>query len=71
VLNGAGIGAIPDSFAAEDVRLKRLVRVLPEWSLSSTPVWAVMPMRRYLPAKSRAFISHLERFMDERAPNSG
>lgn len=71
VLNGAGIGAIPYSFAVEDLRLKRLVRILPEWSLSSTPVWAVMPMRRYLPAKSRAFISHLEKFMDERASNSG
>lgn len=62
VLNGAGIGAIPDCFAAENVRLKCLVRVLPDWSLPSTPVWAVMSMRRYLPAKTRAFISHLEKF---------
>lgn len=64
LLNGAGIGALPNSFAEEDVRLKRLVRVLPEWSLPSVPAWAVMPMRRYLPAKTRVFLAHLERFME-------
>ncbi len=65
ILDGAGIGALPDVFAAEDVRLKRLVRVLPEWCLPAVPVWAVMPMRRYLPAKTRAFIDHLEQFMNK------
>lgn len=65
LLDGAGIGALPCRFAAEDVRLKKLVRVLPEWSLPVVPAWAVMPMRRYLPAKTRAFLSHLERFMEK------
>src|SRR5665647_3489223 len=37
LLDGAGIGALPDRFAAEDVRLKRLVRVLPEWCLPAVP----------------------------------
>lgn len=63
LLDGAGIGALPCSFAEEDVRLKRLVRVLPQWSLPAVAAWAVMPMRRYLPAKTRAFIEHIERFM--------
>ncbi|MGO8754816.1 MAG: LysR substrate-binding domain-containing protein [Gallionellaceae bacterium] len=65
LLDGAGIGALPDRFAAEDLRLKRLLRVLPEWSLPIVPAWAVMPMRRYLPAKTRIFLSHLEQFMDK------
>jgi DNA-binding transcriptional LysR family regulator len=39
--------------------------VLPDWSLPTVPAWAVMPMRRYLPAKTRAFLSHLERFMEK------
>ena len=65
LLDGAGIGALPCRFAADDVRLKRLVRVLPEWSLPVVPAWAVMPMRRYLPAKTRAFLAHLERFMEK------
>jgi len=63
LLDGAGIGALPDRFVAEDVRLKRLVRVLPEWCLPAVPAWAVMPMRRYLPAKTRALLAHLEQFI--------
>ncbi|MGA7748616.1 MAG: LysR family transcriptional regulator [Gallionella sp.] len=65
MLDGAGIGALPDRFVAEDVRLKRLVRVLPEWCLPPVPAWAVMPMRRYLPAKTRAFLAHLEQFIEK------
>ena len=63
LLDGAGIGALPDRFTQEDVRQKRLVRILPEWCLPSVPAWAVMPMRRYLPAKTRVFLEHLEKFM--------
>ena len=64
LLDGAGIGALPCRFAENDVRLKRLVRVMPEWSLPAVPAWAVMPMRRYLPAKTRAFLAHLEQHME-------
>lgn len=64
MLDGAGIGALPDRFAMEDVHLKRLVRVLPEWCLPAVPAWVITPMRRYLPAKTRIFIAHLEQFME-------
>jgi DNA-binding transcriptional LysR family regulator len=64
LLDGAGIGALPCSFARDDVRQGRLLRVLPDWVLPVVPAWAVMPMRRYLPAKTRAFLTHLERFME-------
>ena len=62
LLDGAGIGALPCRFAADDVRHNRLLRVLPEWALPVVPAWAVTTMRRYLPAKTRAFLAHLERF---------
>ncbi|MBI1174870.1 MAG: LysR family transcriptional regulator [Sideroxydans sp.] len=65
LLDGAGIGALPDRFAAEDVLQKRLIRVLPEWCLPSVPAWAVMPTRRYLPTKTRAFLAHLENFLEK------
>jgi DNA-binding transcriptional LysR family regulator len=61
LLDGAGIGMLPVPFTAEDVRQKRLVRVLPEWSFPSVTAWAVMPMRRFLPTKTRVFLDHLER----------
>ncbi len=63
VLDGAGIGALPNRFTEEDVRQKRLVRVLPEWSFPTVTAWAVMPMRRFLPAKTRVFLAHLEQYM--------
>jgi DNA-binding transcriptional LysR family regulator len=65
LLDGAGIGALPCRFAADDVRLKRLIRVLPEWSLPAVAAWAVMPTRRFLPAKTRAFLAHVEQFMEK------
>jgi len=65
LLDGAGIGALPVSFTVEDVRQKRLLPVLPKWSLPSVPAWAVMPMRRYPPYKTRVFLEHLERFMQK------
>lgn len=65
LLDGAGIGALPCSFATGDVRLKRLIRILPDWSLPAVPAWAVMPMRRYLPTKTRALLEHLERYMQK------
>jgi DNA-binding transcriptional LysR family regulator len=64
LLDGAGIGMLPVPFAEEDVRKKRLVRVLPEWCFPSVTAWAVMPMRRFLPAKTRAFLEHVERFLE-------
>lgn len=65
VLDGVGIGALPINFAEEDVRLGRLVRILPGWELPAAPAWAVMPTRRYLPTKSRAFLSHLEKCLSK------
>lgn len=65
LLDGAGIAALPCSFARADLLQGRLVQVLPDWSQPAVPAWAVMPMRRYLPAKTRAFISHLERYMQK------
>jgi DNA-binding transcriptional LysR family regulator len=63
VLDGAGIGALPNRFTEDDVRQKRLVRVLPEWSFPTVTAWAVMPMRRFLPAKTRVFLAHIEQYM--------
>ncbi len=65
VLDGAGIGALPDRFARADLKKKRLVRVLPNWCFPLVPAWAVMPMRRYLPAKTRVFLQHLEQNMNK------
>ncbi|MDD2701219.1 MAG: LysR family transcriptional regulator [Sideroxydans sp.] len=63
ILDGAGIGMLPVPFAEEDVKHKRLVRVLPDWCFPSVSAWAVMPMRRFLPSKTRAFLDHVEKVL--------
>ena len=59
---GAGIGAVPDDFAAGFVRSGVLRRVLPDWRLPSPLVSAVFPGRKLMPAKTRVFIDMLRTF---------
>lgn len=57
---GAGIAAVPDTFAAAAVRAGQLRRVLPMWRTPAHTAWVVFPGRRLLPAKTRAFIDMLD-----------
>lgn len=59
-LEGAGIAALPVRFAEPGLRSGQLTRILPDWCPPSTPAWALMPTRRYLPAKTRAFLDHIQ-----------
>jgi len=55
-LSGAGIALIPEFVVAEDIKHKRLRRVLSDWCSASTPVHAVYPTARLLSPKASAFI---------------
>jgi len=58
-LHGLGIAGLP-SFLIEDALMEHaLERVLPEWRLFSFTIWACMPTRKYLPARTRAFLDFL------------
>ena len=57
---GVGIVAVPDCFAAPEVRHGALRRVLPDWCLPGHTAWAVFPERKLMPAKTRVFIDMLE-----------
>jgi DNA-binding transcriptional LysR family regulator len=56
---GAGIAAVPDYYAAPEVRRGALRRVLPLWCLPSHNAWAVFPERKLMPVKTRVFIDML------------
>ena len=56
LLNGCGIGALPDILVREHLRTGRLVRVLPRWASSAGAVSFVYPSQPFVPAKVRAFI---------------
>lgn len=67
---GAGIAGLPGALVnhpgciGPDGR-PRLVRLLPDWCLPPSPAWAVMPGRRLMPARTRAFLQMLEEAIDE------
>jgi DNA-binding transcriptional LysR family regulator len=58
---GAGIAHLPVDYVVQSLLDQgRLVRVLPEWDLPSVGIWCVLPGRRLVPARTRAFIDMLK-----------
>ena len=60
LLNGIGIARAADFLALPDLASGRLVRVLEPFTVDErTPIHAVYPQRRHLPAKVRVFVDFL------------
>ena len=58
-LAGLGVAGLP-SFVAEDALLEgALERALPAWRMFSVPIYAAMPSRRHIPARTRVFVDFL------------
>ena len=58
-LHGLGIAGLP-SFQVEDALLENaLERILPEWRLRTWTIWACMPTRKFVPARTRALLDFL------------
>lgn len=58
-LAGMGIAGLPSYVIAGALLEGRLERVLPAWRLFDLTLWAGMPTRRHLPARTRAFLDFL------------
>jgi len=58
-LAGVGIAGLPTYVIAGALLDRRLERVLPAWRLFDLTLWAGMPTRRHLPARTRAFLDFL------------
>jgi DNA-binding transcriptional LysR family regulator len=56
---GVGVAALPSYVIGNALVRQRLECVLPQWRLSSTTLWAAMPSRQHLPARTRAFLDFL------------
>src|SRR5204862_6764856 len=63
VTAGLGIALLPAFRCVEDLRARRLERVLRDWNAPSTPVHVVYPSTRYLSPKVQSFIDHLQEQM--------
>ena len=58
-LAGLGVAGLP-SYVIEDALLEHaLERLLPRWRLFDVTLWAGMPTRRHLPARTRVFLDFL------------
>ncbi|MEN3112880.1 LysR substrate-binding domain-containing protein [Uliginosibacterium paludis] len=58
-MHGLGIAGMSSRFVQDAVSQGLLVRLLPDWELPAVTVWAVMPGRRLVPARTRVFLDAL------------
>lgn len=65
---GRGIALHSTWHVAGDLRAGRLQQVLPDYPLATTGIWAVMPQRRLVPARVRAFVDFLAMRLGDTPP---
>ena len=59
-LAGLGLALLPAYLCLDDIRAKRLERVLHDWEAPPTAVHVVYPSARYISPKVKTFIEHLQ-----------
>jgi DNA-binding transcriptional LysR family regulator len=59
-LRGLGIAMLPAFSVVDDLRRGTLVQVVPEWRSPELGIFALLPSRRFLDAKTRAWIDLLK-----------
>jgi DNA-binding transcriptional LysR family regulator len=59
VIAGLGIGLLEQGGIADDLRRRRLRRVLPDHALGGAAIWAIYPSSHHLSPKVRVFIDFL------------
>lgn len=62
-VEGAGISALPVALAAPYLEMGRLVRVLAPWSSGRFTIYAALPSRKFMPARTRAFLDFMAQGM--------
>ncbi|MBF0285103.1 MAG: LysR family transcriptional regulator [Magnetococcales bacterium] len=67
-LQGMGVGLFPTFLVGEDLRLGRLVPVLPDFPLPESGLYAVYPPNRQLAARVRVFIHFLAEYFGGTPP---
>ena len=70
ILDGLGIGALPVFSTCVHLREGRLRRVLPDYDLGTSSVFAVYPSARHLTPKVRTFIELAAAQLEERAQDA-
>lgn len=58
-LAGMGIAGLPSFVVADALLEQALERVLPQWQVLTTQIYAAIPTRKHLPARTRVFLDFL------------
>lgn len=58
-VHGHGIALLPDFIVADDLKARRLVRLLPRFDAGELGIFAVYPSRKFLSAKVRTLVDFL------------
>jgi DNA-binding transcriptional LysR family regulator len=61
-LAGLGVGIVSAWLVEEDLRAKRLVHLVPQWSAPPLPVHLVYPHARFYPARLRRFLELVKEY---------
>jgi len=67
-LAGLGIAMLSTWHVCDDLRAGRLEVVLPDYPIADTGIYAVMPQRRLMPQRVRAFTEFLAQYFGEPPP---
>jgi DNA-binding transcriptional LysR family regulator len=62
VLRGLGVGLVETSYCEQPLARGDLVRLLPRWTSTQIPVFAVYPSRKFLPSRVSAFLDALAKW---------
>jgi len=57
---GLGLALLPAYLCLDDLRAKRLERVLRDWEAPSVPIHVVYPSARHISPKVKTFVEHLQ-----------
>ena len=60
VVMGLGVGLLPSFRSANEIRERKLERLLAPWSSPSTPVHVVYPSTRHVSPKVKSFVDYLQ-----------
>jgi DNA-binding transcriptional LysR family regulator len=70
-LDGAGIAVLSKLLVAQHLASGALVHVLPDWINGRLTIYAAVPSRKLIPARTRAFLTFISEWLPGQALNGG
>ena len=67
-LDGAGVAALSTALVAPHLENGALVHLLPDWVFGRFTIYAALPSRKLLPARTRAFLDFVSQPLQVRRP---